>query len=75
MRRDERGEVRVPTPKQHRGAPVVHLRQAESAVLLRDLDPERAHREEVVDVLLRNFAGAIDLVGVDVSLEIFAAVP
>ena len=39
--------------------------------MLRNLDPERAHREEVVDVLLRNFAGAIDLVGIDVVVQIF----
>ena len=69
VRGDERGQVRVPTAEQHRGAAIIDLRQTEAAVLLRNLDRERAHREEVVDILLRDFAGAIDLIRIDVRLR------
>ena len=40
--------------------------------MLRNLDAERAHREKIVDILLRDFAGAIDLIRVDVRFEIGA---
>ena len=66
VRGNERGQIRIPTAEQHRGAAIIDLRQTKPAVFLRDFDAERAHREKVVDVLLRNFAGAIDLVGIDV---------
>ena len=39
--------------------------------MLRHLDRERAHREQIVDVLLRDFAAAIDLIGIDVRVQIF----
>ncbi len=67
---DERGQVCVPTAEQHRGPAIIHLRQTEAAVLLGNLDRESAHREEVVDILLRDFAGAIDFIGVHVRFEI-----
>ena len=72
MRRDERGQVRVPTAQQHRGPAIVYLGQTETAVLLRNLDGESPHREKVVDILLRDFAGAIDLIRVHVRFEIGA---
>src|SRR5439155_12258926 len=71
MRRNERSEICIPTAEQHRRAPVIHLRQTEPAVLLRNFHAKGTHREKIVDVLLRNFAGAIDLVGVDIFAEIF----
>src|SRR5437868_2587301 len=71
MGRNERSEICVPTPEQHRRAPVIHLRQTEAAVLLRNFHAESTHREKIVDVLLRNFAGAIDFVSVDIFTEIF----
>ena len=67
---DERGQVRVPTAEEHRGPAVIDLRQTEAAVLLRNLDRESAHCEQVVDILLRDFAGAIDLIRVHVCFEI-----
>ncbi len=72
VRGNERGQVCVPTAEQHRGAAVIDLRQTEAAVLLRNLDGEGAHGEEVVDILLRDFAGAIDLIRVHVRFEISA---
>src|SRR5260370_2171121 len=71
MSGDERGEMRVPTPEEHRRATVIHLRKTEAAVLLRNFHAESAHREKIVDVLLRNFTGAIDFVSVDIFTEIF----
>src|SRR5438105_15048214 len=71
MGRNERSEICVPTPEQHRRAPVIYLRQTEAAVQLRNFHAESAHREKIVDVLLRNFAGAIAFVGVDSFTEIF----
>jgi len=38
--------------------------------LLRHFDGERAHREQLVDVLLRNLAGPIDLVRVHLVAQI-----
>ncbi len=71
MRGNKRGEIRVPAAEQHRRAPVIHLRQTKPAVLRRNFHTERAHCEEVVDVVLRNFAGAIDLIGIHVFAQIF----
>ena len=71
MRRNERGEICVPAAEQHRGAPVIHLGQTEPAVLLRNFDAERAHREKIVDVFLRDLAGPIDFIGIDVFAQIF----
>ena len=40
--------------------------------MLGDLDTERTHGEEIVDVLLRDFTGAVDLIGIHVRFEIGA---
>src|ERR1043166_7359801 len=70
MRGNERGQILVPTAEQHRGAPIIDLRQTKPAELARDFYPERTELEEIVDVLLRNFAGAIDLIGVNFVAQV-----
>src|SRR5215212_5894582 len=71
MSGNQGGKIRIPAAKQHRSLAVIELRQAEAAVLSRNLDAESTHREQVVDVLLRNLAGTIDFVGINVCLEVF----
>ena len=69
MRGEQRGQVAAIAAEQHRGAAVVRLRQAEPAVFDGDLDAERAELREAVEDVLRDFAGAIDLIGIDVLVE------
>src|SRR6185312_6962042 len=70
MRGNERGQVCVPTTEQHGSATVVYLGQTEALVLLGNFHAKRAHREKFLDVFLRDFAGAIDLIGVNVIAQI-----
>src|SRR5688572_19769282 len=46
-------------------ADVAHLRQTEPAVLLRNLDPERAHVAQFLNERLRQLTSAVYLFGVD----------
>ncbi len=71
MGRNECGQIRVPAAEQHGGPPVIHLRETKSAVLRRDLDRERAHGKEIVNVVLRDLAGAINFVGIHLLAQIF----
>src|SRR3954468_6330605 len=72
MSRDQRGQVGVPTAKQHRRPAIIKLQKPKPAILGRDLHSESSHSEKLVDVLLRNLAGAIDLVGIDIRFQILA---
>ena len=69
MRGEQRGEIAAETSEQHRRAAVVRLRKPEPAELLRNLDAKCAELREVVEDALRDLAGAIDLVGIDVLFE------
>jgi hypothetical protein len=69
MRGDQRSQIAAVASEQHRRAAVIRLRQAEPTVLDGNLDPERAKLREPVEDVLRDFAGAIDLVGIGVLLE------
>src|SRR5207244_12290419 len=68
--RNERSQIFVPASEQHRSPAIVDLRQAEPVVLFRNFDAECAQREQLINVLLRNFAGAIDLVSIHVLAQI-----
>src|SRR5437899_3709944 len=70
MRRYERGYVSVPTAKQHCRASVIALRQTKPAVFLRNFDSKRADFRESFKIFGRNFAGAIDLVRIDMFAQI-----
>src|SRR5205823_13825247 len=70
MRGDERGHISVPAAKQNRGTPIIRLRQAETAVLLRYFDSERADLRESLKIFWWNFAGPIDFVRVDMITQI-----
>ncbi len=70
MRRHKRGYVSVPTAQQHCRASIIALRQTKSAVLLRNFDSKRADLRESFKIFGRNFAGAIDLVGIDMFAQI-----
>src|SRR5436190_14250772 len=70
MRRDQRGQVRIPTAQQHRGPTIVDLRQTETAVLFGNLNAERTHGEELFDIILWNFSRPIDLISIHLCFEI-----
>src|SRR4030095_6692677 len=70
MRRHERGDVSIPTAKQHCRTSIIRLGQSEAAVFLRHLDPKRADLRESFEILRRNFTGAIDLIGIDMFAQI-----
>src|SRR5580700_6009052 len=70
MGRDQCGDIAVPTPEQYGRAPVIRLRQTESAVLLRHFDSECADGGKSIEVFLWNFAGPIDLVRIDMVAQI-----
>ena len=70
MCRHERGDVSIPTAKQHCRASIIRLGQPEPAIFLRHLDSKRADLCESFEVLRRNLAGPIDLVRVDVFPQI-----
>src|SRR5207245_10440714 len=57
-------------PEQHRSSPIMPLREAEPAVFLRHFDSERANLRQPLEVLRRNFTGAIDLIGIDMFAKI-----
>ena len=70
MSGDERGDVSVPTTEQNGRAPIIELRQTETAVLLRDFDSKGADLGQAGEIFGRNFAGAIDLVRIDMLAQI-----
>src|SRR4030095_17006896 len=70
MRRHERGDVSIPTAKQHCRTSIIRLGQSEAAVFLRHLDPKRADLRESFEILRRNFTCAIDLIGIDMFTQI-----
>jgi len=70
VRGDERGDVAIPTAEQNSRAPIIGLRQTETAVLLRNFDPKGADLGQAAKVFRRNFARAIDLVRIDMLAQI-----
>src|SRR5438094_5246933 len=70
MRRNQRGDVSIPTAKQDCRASIIRLGQPESAVFLRHFDPKRADLRESSEILRRNLTGAIDLVRIDMFPEV-----
>src|SRR4029077_13003228 len=70
MRGHQRSDISVPTPEQNRRAAIIKLRQTETAVLLRNLDPERAECGEPGEIFRRNFPGTVDLVRIDMFVQI-----
>src|SRR5215831_9013086 len=75
MRRYERGDVSIPTAKQHCSASVIGLGQAEAAIFLRHLDSECTNLRESFEIFWRNFTRAIDLIGIDMFAEISFKLP
>src|SRR6185503_3293850 len=69
MRRKQRRERAVDRRDQLDGFHVRQLRQSQPAVLAWNLDPERAEVAESLNDALRDFALAVDLVGIDVLTE------
>jgi hypothetical protein len=69
VRRQQRAERRVPGAHERQRPVVVHLRQAEPAVLLGHLHPERAEVLEAVDHGLGDLRVALDLQRIDVLGE------
>src|SRR5438876_6079934 len=70
MRRNKRSHVSIPAPKQNCGASVVGLRQTKAAIFLQDFDSKRPDLCEPFEIFGRNFAGAIDLVWIDMFAQI-----
>src|SRR6266705_4653368 len=70
MRRYERGYVSVPTAQQYCSASIIALRQTKPAVFLPNFDSKRAELRESLEIFRRNFAGAIDLVWIDMFAQI-----
>src|SRR5439155_16150027 len=70
MCRHERSHISVPTAQQYCRASIIALRQTQPAVFLRNLDSERADLRESFKIFGRNFAGAIDLVRIDMFAQI-----
>src|SRR5437763_11504966 len=70
MRRNKRCNVSIPTPKQNCGPSVIGLRQTESAIFLRHLDSKRTDFRKSLEIFRWNFAGAIDLIRIDMFAQI-----
>src|SRR5213594_4626303 len=70
MRRNKRSHVSIPAPKQNCRASVIGLRQAKAAVFLWNFDSKRPDLCEPFEIFGRNFAGAIDLVRIDMFAQI-----
>src|SRR4029077_20828593 len=64
-RREQRGEVPVLAGDQPDRVRVTRLAQAQAAILLRNLDPERAQIPEPLEHGGRDLSLAIDLIAVD----------
>ena len=70
VRRQQRGERTVLRRHHRHRFHVAGIRQTQPAVLLRDLDPERAQLAELLDVFLRDLARAVDHVRVHAAEEV-----
>ena len=65
MRRNQRRQIAAPTAEQHRRAAIIRLRQTKPAVFRRNFDSKRAEPREFVNHRLRNFARAVNFVGIN----------
>src|SRR5690349_2757403 len=65
MRRNQRSKVAAVTTKEHGGSTIIRLGKAESAVLWRNFDAKRPQFREFFNHWRWDFAGAIDLVGIN----------
>src|SRR5215208_6574735 len=70
MRRNERGDVSIPTAKQHCRVSIVRLGQPKPAIFLRNLDPKCADLRKAFEIFRRDLTGAIDLIGIDMFAQI-----
>jgi hypothetical protein len=70
MRGHERGDISIPTAKQHCCASIIGLGQAEPAIFLRHFDSKRADLCKSFEIFRRNFTGAIDLIGIYMFAQI-----
>src|SRR5262245_18886109 len=70
MRGNKCRDVSVPTTQQNCGAPVIEVGQTESAIFLWHFDSKSANLRESLEIFWRNFAGAIDLVRLDMLAQI-----
>ena len=75
VRGEQRAEVAAVAADQRHHAVVLDVREAEPAVLRRDLHPEGAEVPQAVEDLLRVLAGAVDLRGVDLVPEEVVELP
>src|SRR6266480_3734092 len=70
MRGDERGYISIPTAEQNCAAPIIILRQTQTAVLLRHFDSKRSDLRKSLEIFRRNFPCAIDFVRIDMIAQI-----
>src|SRR6266487_4074594 len=67
---DKRGYISIPTAEQNCAAPIIILRQTETAVFLRHLDSKRSDLREPLEIFRWNFPCAIDFVRIDMIAQI-----
>src|SRR4051812_35438807 len=69
MRGQQRGERSVLRRHHRHRLHVARIREAEATVLRRNLDSERAHVAQLLHVVFRNVARAVDHIRIDASQE------
>src|SRR6186997_3128049 len=70
MSREQGGQIAAITSEEHRGATIIRLGKAKSAIIRRDFDAERSEFREALKHSLRNLTGPIDLIGIDVLPQV-----
>src|SRR3954468_10267359 len=71
MRGEQRRDRAVARRDHRHRLDVARIRQAEPTVLGGNLDPKSAHLAQFLNVFLRNFARAVDHIGVDARQKVF----
>src|ERR1043166_8864966 len=69
MRRDQRRQVPVVAGQHHRSTAIVRLGKSQPAIVRRNFDAESPHLRQAIDYLLRDLAGAIDLISIHMLAE------
>ena len=69
MSRNQRCEIAAKASEHRARAAVICLRESQPAKLRRNFDSERAHLREAVNYLLRDFAGAVDFIRINVLFQ------